>query len=84
MDEYLHSRFSKAYIDDTIYGNIVKDLATPLSSGRKPAVTMDNEIVVNASKPGYPFRLVDSLLYNRNSVGRERLVIPKPLVKDVL
>jgi hypothetical protein len=84
MDKYLRSRFSKAYIDDTIYGNIVKDLATPPSSSRKPAVTMDNEVVVNVSKPGYPFRLVDGLLYNRDSVGRERLVIPKPLVKDIL
>lgn len=45
---------------------------------------MYNEDVVSASKPGHPFRFVNGLLYNRDSEGNERLVIPFPMIKDIL
>lgn len=85
MDADLHKRFAIGYEADSIYGNIIKDLASTPSNGRRPDVGHGhNEVVVNASKPGHPFRLVDGLLYNGDSNGKERLVIPKPLVKEVL
>jgi hypothetical protein len=67
-----------------VYSKIINDLAVVPSSGRRPTVTINNEVVINTSKPGYPFRLVEGFLYNRDSNSKERLVVPKPLVKEVL
>jgi hypothetical protein len=82
-DEMRH-RYAEGYRSDTVYSKIVAELALTPSSGRRPHVTRDNEVVVNASKPGNPFRLVDGLLYNRDAEGKERLVVPKDLIPDIL
>jgi hypothetical protein len=84
LTEEMRDRFAQAYKADSVYQKIISDLATPPSSGRKPATTKSNEVVVNASKPGHPFRLADRLLYNRDDNGTERLVIPKSLVQEIL
>ncbi|KAN0080859.1 retrovirus-related Pol poly protein from transposon gypsy, partial [Elaphomyces granulatus] len=84
MTDEMRDRFAQAYKADSVYQKIISDLATPPSSGRKPATTTSNEVVVNASKPGHPFRLADHLLYNRDDNGTERLVIPKSLVQEIL
>lgn len=77
-------RFAEAYKEDSTLNNIIRDLQTPGSTGRKPAVTKDSEDVVTASKAGHPFRLVDRLLYNRDEQGKERLVVPRSLVQEFL
>jgi hypothetical protein len=87
MDADIRKKFTVSYKADTIYGNIIKDLASTPSSGRRPDLGYNysnNEVVINTLKPGHPFRLVDRLLYNRDNNGKERLVIPKTLVKEVL
>ena len=40
--------------------------------------------MVIASKPGYLFRLLESLFYNRDADGVERLVIPETMIQDIL
>jgi hypothetical protein len=84
MTDGMRDRFIEGYKADSVYGKIIADLRTPPSSGRKPDIKLDNEVVVSASKPGHPFRLVDGLLYNRDNEGIERLVVPKPVVPEML
>ena len=72
--------FCEAYKTDIVYGKIIQDLVTSLSSGRKLNVIKDNKDVVSALKPGYLFRLVNGLLYNRDNDRKERLVIPFLLI----
>lgn len=52
--------------------------------GRRPEVVKDNEDIILALKPGHAFCLVDHLLYNRDGNGRERLVVPRRLIQEVL
>jgi hypothetical protein len=73
-------RFAKGYDDDIVYSKIIAELIIIPFNGRKPIITKSNEVVINASKPGNPFRLVDGLLYNRDNEGKECLIIPKPLI----
>lgn len=84
MDDTLRQRFADAYKHDKAWNRIINGLATPTSVGRKPSVVKDNEDIVSASKPGHAFRLVDHLLYNRDNNGRERLVIPRRLIQEIL
>lgn len=84
MSPDMRHRFRLAYKNDTTYNAIIQSLVQPDSSGRKPAVTRKRKEVVSASKPGYAFRLVDGLLYNRDESGTERLVIPYDLVQEFL
>lgn len=84
MDDELRVRFAQGYKDDWTYKNIIADLASVPNTGRKPRIEMNNEDVVDAFKAGHPFRLVNRLLYNIDVDQRERLVIPKGLIKEIL
>jgi hypothetical protein len=66
----------RGYEQDSVYRQIILDLAQlPPDS---------NEAVTNASKLGHPFRVADTLLYNRDNSGKERLVVPFSLIQDIL
>jgi hypothetical protein len=77
-------RYTKGYRTDTVYSKIITELALTLSSGRRPNIIKDNEVIINASKPSNLFRLVDGLLYNRDAEGKERLIIHKDLIPNIL
>jgi hypothetical protein len=75
MDSAIRERFIRGYEQDTVYRQIILDLAQlPPDS---------NETVINTSKLRHRFRVADSLLYNRDNSGKERLV-PFSLVSDIL
>ena len=40
--------------------------------------------MIIALKPGYLFRLLESLFYNRDTDRVERLVIPETMIQDIL
>ncbi|EJT68147.1 hypothetical protein GGTG_14273 [Gaeumannomyces tritici R3-111a-1] len=77
MDGKIRNELIQAYGQDTVYGRLIRELATV--NGCKPR--KDNEGVVNASKPGHTFRVANGLLYNRDSEGTERLVVPFGMIK---
>ncbi len=84
MTDDMHQKFTTAYRSDTVFNGIIEDLCKTPSSGRKPHITRDNEVVVSAQKPGNPFRLDNGLLYNKDNNGKERLVIPAALIQEFL
>lgn len=84
MSPAMRTRFAKGYQADLVYAKIIEALRTPDSAGRKPATREHNGDIVSASKPGHTFRLRDQLLYNTDSEGTERLVVPGPLIMDFL
>jgi hypothetical protein len=84
ITDKIQHRYTKGYRSDTIYSKIMAELALTPSNSRRPYIIRDNEVIINASKPGNPFRLVNSLLYNYNAKGKERLIIPKDLIPDIL
>ncbi|KAL8377036.1 hypothetical protein RB595_007933 [Gaeumannomyces hyphopodioides] len=81
MAETTRHRFMEGYLKDTVYRNIMLDLATP--QGQNCEVG-DNEAVVFAAKEGHPFRVKNGLLYSLDNTHEERLVVPKRLVPDFL
>ena len=76
INDVLRQRFIAIYPLDRVYSNIIQDLHLPS--------TKKNEIVLDVSKFGYPFRLVDGLLYSKDNEGRERLVILYSLIPEFL
>ena len=68
MDDVLRQRFIAAYPLDRVYFGIIQNLYS--LSAKK------NEIVLNVSKFGHPFRLVDGLFYSKDNEGRKRFIIP--------
>jgi hypothetical protein len=85
MSDEMRAKFIAGYKEDTVFGKIITDLCSTPASGQKPTILRgDNEVVVNASKAGHPFRLAEGLLYNRDNDGVERLVVPRNLVPEIL
>jgi hypothetical protein len=72
MNEDMYSKFTQGYQTDHRYQKIITDL------------TADNEDVINASKAGHPFCLINRLLYNTAEDSTKRLCIPHSLVQEIL
>lgn len=91
MPDDMRLRFKEAYKTDPTYYKIINDLRAPLNgalklifdtanlSGRNKRLAFEDDIVTVA-KPGYAFRLVDSLLYNCNNNGTKRLIVLKVII----
>ncbi|KAL8366740.1 hypothetical protein RB595_010549 [Gaeumannomyces hyphopodioides] len=74
MSDEMRDRFRAGYKSDPVWARMIEDLTN----------NKQHEDVLNASKAGHPFRLVDGLLYNRDNDGSERLVVPTAEVLTVL
>ena len=84
MDDDLYERFRRMYKRDRIYNQIIEDLVKISYNGQRSTIRQNNEDVISTMKFGHPFRLIDSLLYNRDVDDQERFVIPYELIPEIL
>lgn len=81
MNEDLKLKFQKGYTTDRTYKGVLDDL---LGALKEPDSTeWSYRFSQDASRDGYPFEVLNGLLYNADRYGSKKLCVPKACFPDV-